>query len=167
MGRPLKSAKRSNWGSAAFLSALELAQQIVDQHLGVDLLLDVKGRGMNHQVRPVLFVLTAPDQLRVQIAISALFFFVESGHAALKGDADRVLDLLGHDRLILDRRDVLAGRFLVLEGFDGQLVGFLCHSSILPVYSSVPFVPFMSALSGLCWVSSEPFEPFMSRLRRV
>jgi hypothetical protein len=49
-----------------------LAQQVVDQRLRVDLLLDVERRRLDDEVTPVLLVLAAPDELRVQVAV-ALF----------------------------------------------------------------------------------------------
>jgi hypothetical protein len=59
----------------AFLS-LGWPQQVINQHLGVDLFLDVERRGVHDQVGPVLLILAAPDQLRVQVAVAALI-----GHA--------------------------------------------------------------------------------------
>jgi hypothetical protein len=74
-----------------------LPQEIVDQHLRVHLLLDVERRRLDDQVGPVLLVLAAPDELRVEIAVPPLILF-----------ADRRLLLLVHDRLELGRRDVAA-----------------------------------------------------------
>ena len=75
--------------------ALRLAQQVVDQGLGVDLLLDEQRRGLDDQIGRVLFVLAAPDQLRVEVAV-----------APLEGDADRRPVLVGHEGLRLGRRRV-------------------------------------------------------------
>ena len=61
------------------LALLRLAQQIVDQHLGVHLFLDVERRGVDDEVAPVLLILAAPDELRIEVAV-----------AALVGHADRV-----------------------------------------------------------------------------
>ena len=104
--------------SPGFVFALAcLAQQVVDQHLGVDLLLDVERRGMDDQIGPVLLVLAAPDQLRVEVAV-----------AALVGHADRTLLSLLHDGLVFRRGDVLPRCLLVLERLDGLGGGlFLCH----------------------------------------
>jgi hypothetical protein len=44
------------------LVLLRAPYQIVDQHLGVHLLLDVQRRRVHHQVGPVLLVLAAPDE---------------------------------------------------------------------------------------------------------
>src|SRR5690606_15429027 len=49
-------------GRAGLLGA---ALEIVDDRLGVDLLLDVEGRRVDDEVGPVLRVLAAPDELRV------------------------------------------------------------------------------------------------------
>src|SRR5437773_6504551 len=83
------------------------AQQVVDQHLGMDLLLDVERWRLDDEVAPVLLVLAAPDELRIEIAV-----------APLVGGAPRLLRLLLNDGLVLGGRDVLALRLLVLEGLD-------------------------------------------------
>jgi hypothetical protein len=58
---------------AGLLAALaRLAQQVVDEGLGKDLLLDVKRRGLDDEVAPVLLVLPAPDALGVEVAVAAL-----------------------------------------------------------------------------------------------
>ena len=49
---------------------LRLPQQVVDQHLGVDLLLDVERRRVDDEIAPVLLVLAAPDELRVEVAVA-------------------------------------------------------------------------------------------------
>jgi hypothetical protein len=53
-------------------------QQIVDQHLGMNLLLDVQRRRMHHQFAPVLLVFPAPDELRVEIAVARFLFLVQA-----------------------------------------------------------------------------------------
>ena len=50
---------------------LALPHQVVDEDFGVDALLDVERRCVDDEVGPVLLVLAAPDQLRVQIAVAA------------------------------------------------------------------------------------------------
>ena len=50
---------------------LGTAQQVVDQRFWMDFFLNVKRRRIDHEVRPILLVLAAPYQLRVQIAIAA------------------------------------------------------------------------------------------------
>src|SRR5436309_6865864 len=69
-GRPLKSANRSSIGPPSAAPRPGLAQQIVDQKLRVDLLLDVQWRRLHDQVGPVLLVFAAPDELRVEIAVT-------------------------------------------------------------------------------------------------
>jgi hypothetical protein len=59
-----------------------LPAQIVNQNFGVYLLLDVERRCLDHQVRPVLFVLAAPDKLGIQVAIAA-FIGYANGTSAL------------------------------------------------------------------------------------
>ena len=51
---------------------LRPAPQVVDEDLGVDLLLDEERRRLRDEVRPVLLVLAAPDELRVEVAVAAL-----------------------------------------------------------------------------------------------
>src|SRR6266508_3899468 len=57
-----------------------IAQQVIDQHLRMDLLLNVERWSVNDEVAPVLLVLAAPDELRIEVAV-----------APLVGDADGVL----------------------------------------------------------------------------
>ena len=83
-------------GRATRLSAgLALAQQIIDQHLRVDLLLDVEWRRSDHQIRPILLIFPAPDELRIEVAITALV-----------GNADRAPFGISEDRLMLSTRDM-------------------------------------------------------------
>ena len=86
----------------------------------MDLVLDVQRRSLHHEVRPVLLVLAAPHQLRVQIPI-----------AALVGDTDRALLLLPHHRLKLGGGNVFAGRVLVGERCDGLSSPLFRHLLIL------------------------------------
>ena len=116
--------------------------QVVDQRLGVNLLLDEERRRLNHEIRPVLRILAAPDQLRIEIAI-----------AALVGNFDRVV--LRHQRLVFRRRNVLPRRFLVRQRFD-LLGGFARHHS-----APVLFVPstLRAALSTTLSKASSTFAP--------
>src|SRR5438094_1316554 len=100
------------------------AQQVVDQHLGMDLLLDVERWRLDDEVAPVLLVLAAPDELRIEIAV-----------APLVGGTPRFLRLLLNDGLVLRGRDVLALRLLVLEGLDplaGRWLRFSGHDATAP-----------------------------------
>jgi hypothetical protein len=47
------------------LEVAAFAQQVVDQRLGMDLLLDIERRCMDNQIRPVLLILAAPNKLRI------------------------------------------------------------------------------------------------------
>ena len=88
------------WRLGARLSRgafLALALEIIDDDLGVQLLLDIERRRRDDQVRPVLLILAAPDQLRIKIAIAALI-----------GQPDRRLVLRRHHRLQLRRGNILA-----------------------------------------------------------
>ena len=52
---PLKSAKRSGVSSATLvLMLLGSAQQVVDEHFWLNLLLDIQRRCMNNEVAPIL-----------------------------------------------------------------------------------------------------------------
>ena len=62
------------------LALPRLAQQIVDEHLRVDLFLNVERRRVDDEIAPVLLILPAPDELRIEIAI-----------APLVSDANRIL----------------------------------------------------------------------------
>ena len=83
---------------------LALPHQVVDQYLGMHALLDVEGRRVDDEVGPVLLVLAAPDQLRVQVAVAP-------GVGELDGTLLRVL----HQRLVLGAGQVLAAGVLVPE----------------------------------------------------
>lgn len=99
----------------AVLPRLRLPAQVVDQHLRVHLLLDVERRRGHHEVRPVLLVLAAPHELRIEVAIAPLI-----------GDADRRLVRLRHHALELRRGDVLARGVRVRERLDAE--GFFGHA---------------------------------------
>lgn len=87
----------------------------------MDLLLDVDRWGMDHQLRPVLFVLVAPDELRVEIAVALLHLLIEPGRPALKGHAKGGLLLLDRERSVLGSGNVFARRHVVGQGFDSHL----------------------------------------------
>ena len=71
---PLKSAKRSICAPGSCVPRLfRLPQQVVDQHLRVDLLLDVERRRVNDEIAPVLLILAAPDELRVEVGVARVF----------------------------------------------------------------------------------------------
>src|SRR5262249_51841526 len=93
-----------------------LTDQVVDQDFGMDLLLDVERRSRHNQAGPVLIILPAPDELRIEIPV-----------AAVVSQLDRRLLLLPHQRLVLDSRQILPLR-LVAERSDGfafgRLLGF-------------------------------------------
>ena len=49
---------------------LGLAQQVVNERLGVDLFLDVERRGVDDEVGPILLILAAPDELGVEVGVA-------------------------------------------------------------------------------------------------
>ena len=71
------------------------------------LLLDVERRRLDDEVAPVLLVLAAPDELRIEVAV-----------APLVRDAHRRLVRLIDERLVLGGRDVRAGVLEVRERLD-------------------------------------------------
>lgn len=78
----------------------------------MNLFLNVKRRGVDNEVAPILFILSAPDELRVKVTIAPLI-----------SDAHGVLLLALQDRLELRRGDILPLGFIVLKGLNG--LGFL------------------------------------------
>ena len=74
----------------------------------MNLLLDVDRRRLDNEIAPVLLILAAPDQLRIEIAVPA---FV--------GNSNWSLFLLLQDRLVFGSRDVLPLGVFVADGFDG------------------------------------------------
>ena len=112
------------WLSCTVCAGLCPPLQVVNQNLGMDLLLDVERRRGHNQVGPVLLVLAAPDQLRIEVAIAALI-----------GNADRRPFLVAHHGLVLGGGNVLARSLVVGERFDDLLRLLfccrLCHRSSL------------------------------------
>jgi hypothetical protein len=81
VGQPVEAGEEVRHRRCRLIAPLlALPQQIVDQDLRVHLLLDVERRRLDDQVGPVLLVLAAPDELRVQVAVAPLI-----------GQPDRVL----------------------------------------------------------------------------
>ena len=115
---PLKSSKRLNCCSPASFSVC--GHQVVDDRLGVDLLLDVDRHHGDGQVLAVLLVLAVPHELRVERRVAG----VEHRLRGLLIVGDEVAQLLGGDVrplvLVADRLDLgLGGRFLPgHQGFD-------------------------------------------------
>ena len=112
-------------GSRRGARALALPHQVVDQHLGMDALLDVERRCVDDELGPVLQVFAAPDQLRVEVAV-----------APLVGDLQRALLLLLHQRLVLGAGQVPAAGVLVpdrLHPLRLARLGSSCHS-LSPVW---------------------------------
>ena len=116
-GSPLKSSKQVHAVLVALggllrvlLVALAATLQVVDEHLGVHLLLDVERRRLHDEVGEVLLVLAAPDELRVEVAVAALVRHLDGAavvvlhRRAVLGGGD-----VGPLRLVVDERlDLLA-----------------------------------------------------------
>jgi len=113
--------------------------------LGVDFFLYVERRGVDDKVAPVLLVLAAPDELRIEVAV-----------AALVGHAHRILLFLLQDGLVFGGGDVLPLGLVVLERFDRLGGGwFLCHSFY-------PCCPICLINVSFSTVLSCPFCPFVA-----
>src|SRR6266699_2404183 len=96
------------------------AQQVIDEHLGDDLFLDVERRSVNNEVAPVLFILAAPDELGIEVGVARV------------ADLFRGLLLLFQHGLKLRRWDVLSLSLVMLERLDGLSgSGFLGHDYLL------------------------------------
>ena len=54
------------------LAFLRLAQQVINERLGVDLFLDVERRGVDDEVAPVLLILPAPDELGIEVGVARI-----------------------------------------------------------------------------------------------
>src|ERR1700683_4414046 len=81
---------------AGFVFALaSFAQQVVYQNLGLNLLLDIQRRRIDDQICPVLLVFASPDQLRIEVPITAFIFY-----------ANRIFLSFLQDGLVFRRRDV-------------------------------------------------------------
>ena len=92
------------------------ADQVVDEDLRMHLLLDIQGRGMDHQIRPVLLVLATPYQLRVQVRVARILH------------RHRRLLIVADHRSVLDRRNILplvVGVPNRIDGFDGLFIAGL------------------------------------------
>ena len=83
------------------------AEEVVDEGFGVDLFLDVKGRGVDDEVAPVLLVLAAPHELGIEIGVARV------------ADLFGVLLLVLEDGLELGGGDVPPFGLVVGERFDG------------------------------------------------
>jgi hypothetical protein len=55
--------------SLVMLALLRGAPQVIDEHLGVNLFLDVERRNVDDEVTPVLLILPAPDDLGIEVGI--------------------------------------------------------------------------------------------------
>ena len=105
---PLKSAKRSGVSCpASCWLSLRSAQQIVDQRLGVDLLLDVERRRVDDEVAPVLLILPAPDELGIEVGVARV------------AESFRFPLLFLHHRLVFGRGDIFSFGLVVAKRLDG------------------------------------------------
>jgi len=89
--------------------------QVVDDRLGVDFFLDVQRRRRHHQIRPVLFILAPPHQLRVQVGIARIPYRLRRSIVSLD------------QRLKFRGRNILPRRLGVGQRLDPLAVS--CHGS--------------------------------------
>src|SRR5688572_7185397 len=90
----------------------------------MNLLLDVKRRRGHDQIAPVLLVLPAPDELRIEVLV-----------ATLVRHAQRMQRILLHDRLMFSGRDVLPLCLIVLQGLNRATAGSLFRHCQVPTAS--------------------------------
>jgi hypothetical protein len=83
-----------------------LAEEVVDQHLRMDLFLNVQRRGVDDEIAPVLLILAAPDELGIKVNIPGIPRRPWAG-----------ILLVDHG-LMLGSGDVLPLRLVVLKGLD-------------------------------------------------
>jgi len=101
------------------LGFFALAAQIIHQYLGMHFFLDIEGRRLHHQVRPVLYVLAAPDQLRVQIPVAPLI-----------GNPQGCQFIIPHHGLKFGSGDILAACLIMGDGVNafGRFCFLFCHT---------------------------------------
>ena len=105
---PLKSAKRLVCAPEGLrLCFFRLPKEIVDQHLRMNLFLNIERRGIDNEIAPVLLILPTPDELGVEIGVPWIpdrpgSGIVRSEHRLMLGGGD-VLPLG------LDMRDCFDG----------------------------------------------------------
>jgi hypothetical protein len=104
---PLKSAKRSGVSIPSSNSLLRLAQQVIDERLGMHLFLNVEGRSMDNEIAPVLLIFSPPDKLRIEVGVARVTKFL------------RFPLLILHHGLMLGGGDILPLLIGVVEGLDG------------------------------------------------
>lgn len=82
------------------------AQQVVDEHLRLDLLLNTERRSVDDEVAPILLVLPAPDELRIKVSVARIAYLL------------RRLLLFFQNRLVFRRRNVFPLGLAMLQRFD-------------------------------------------------
>jgi hypothetical protein len=91
------------------------AQEVVHEHLRLDLLLDIEWRGVDDEIAPILLVLATPDELRIEVGVARI------------PDLLWMLLLLFQHGLVLGRRNVLPLGLAVLERLDRLASGPGCR----------------------------------------
>jgi hypothetical protein len=108
VGQAVEVGEEVNLRGAGGGAGLGLAEEVVNEDLGMDLFLDVKRRRGHDEVGPVGNVLATPDELRVEVAV-----------AAFVGDLDGGFVLRPHEGLVFGGGEVLAPGVVVAQGGDG------------------------------------------------
>ena len=91
-------------GDLIRLHFLAVASQVVDQHLGVDLLLDEERRRLRNEVGGVLLIFAPPDELGIEVTVAPLI-----------GNPERAAVVPFHDSLVLGSGDVLPRGITVVK----------------------------------------------------
>lgn len=98
-----------------------MAQQIINERLGVNSFPNVERRRRNNEIGPIPLILTAPDQLRIKIGIA------------------RIAHLLGVLLVIVQHRLIFSsGNILALGVVVGKLLNFLAMIMLSDPQPSVP-----------------------------
>jgi hypothetical protein len=95
----------------------------------MDLFLDVERRRVYHQLTPILLVLAAPDELRIEISVAHHLFLFEPAHTSILSDFDGLILLLLQNGLVFGSRNIFSFRFVVLERFNSLLWRCLGHGT--------------------------------------
>ncbi len=125
-----------------------LPEEVVDQHLRVDLLLYVEWRGIDDKIAPVLVILSAPDELGIEVNI-----------AGIPGRPGTCMLLIDY-RLMLGGGDVLPLRLTV-----GQCLDFFGRWWITGHDGLIGFGGYLAVRVSTCLLSL--ILPVLSRGRKT
>ena len=132
-----------------FRAFLCSAAEIVDQNLGMYLLLDIEWRRGNHKIGPVLLILTSPYKLRVEVAIAA---FV--GNADRRSSSVRITDWYSAVGIFLREASscIKVSTIFLASAF----IVFAISASLLPVRRGHDSIIFLNSLRRALKSASMP-----------